>query len=178
MSNYDPKFSSIVRKGDILVTGFNFGCGSSREQAATSISFAGIPLVVAGSFGNTFQRNAINNALNLLDMPRLVKRLREVFSSNQSGTAQKAVQEPTHNRESLDSPPPAPPAVPEGEEFLTRRTGWYLTWDVRRSKVTVEEGEGGPQWSQRVGELPPNVQEIIAVGGLENWVRKEINAAP
>lgn len=177
MSNYDPTFSSIVREGDILVTGFNFGCGSSREQAATSIKFAKMPLVVAGSFGNTFQRNSINNALTLLDMPQLIKKLREAFASNRSQSVQKAVQEPTNNKESLDSPPPAPPAAPEGEEVLTRRTGWHLTWDVRRSKVTVQEGPGGLQWSQNVGELPPNVQEIIAVGGLENWVRKEISAS-
>ena len=180
MSNYDPQFSSIVRKSDILVTGFNFGCGSSREQAATSLGSAGIALVVAGSFGNTFQRNAINNALKLLNMPRLVRRLREVFSSNRSGTLQKTVvQEPTHNSESLDSQrPPALPVIAEHEEILTRRTGWSLTWDVRRSKVTVQEGSGGTQWSQKVGELPPNVQEIIGVGGLENWVRKEISASP
>ena len=180
MSNYDPQFSSIVKKGDILVTGFNFGCGSSREQAATSLGFAGTALVVAGSFGNTFQRNAINNALKLLNMPRLVRRLREVFTSNRSRTPQKTVvHEPTHNNESLDSqPPPALPAIAEGEEVLTRRTGWFLTWDVRRSKVTIQEGPGGPQWSQKVGELPPNVQEIIGVGGLENWVRKEISASP
>lgn len=183
MSNYDPRFSSIVKKGDILVTGFNFGCGSSREQAATSLGFAGISLVVAGSFGNTFQRNAINNALKLLNMPQLVKRLREVFSSNRSGaTLQKTVvQEPTHNKESLDSQPPPPVALPakaEGEEVLTRRTGWFLTWDVRRSKVTIQEGPGGSQWSQKVGELPPNVQEIIGVGGLENWIRKKISASP
>ena len=63
MSNYDPEFSSIVRPGDILVSGFNFGTGSSREQAATAILAGGIPLVVAGSFGNIFSRNSINNAL-------------------------------------------------------------------------------------------------------------------
>ena len=42
---------------------------------------------------------------------------------------------------------------------LTRRTGWTFVWDVRRSKVTVTEGKGGATWSQKVGELPPNVQE-------------------
>jgi homoaconitate hydratase len=47
-------------------------------------------------------------------------------------------------------------------------------WDVRRSKVSVTEGEGGNTWSQKVGELPPNVQEIIARGGLEKWVKAEI----
>ncbi len=48
MSNYDPDFGSVVKPNDILVSGFNFGCGSSREQAATAILAKQIPLVVAG----------------------------------------------------------------------------------------------------------------------------------
>lgn len=80
LENYDPSFGSIAREGDILVSGFNFGCGSSREQAATAILAKKIPLVVAGSFGNIFSRNSINNALMGVEVPRLVKRLRETFS--------------------------------------------------------------------------------------------------
>lgn len=48
MENFDPQFSKIARAGDILVSGSSFGCGSSREQAATAILAKGIPLVVAG----------------------------------------------------------------------------------------------------------------------------------
>lgn len=145
MENYDKSFSSIARAGDILVSGFNFGCGSSREQAATAILAKKIPLVVSGSFGNIFSRNSINNALMGVEVPRLVQRLRETFGGK------------------------------EGEKVLTRRTGWKLVWDVRRSKVIVTEGEGGRTWSQKVGELPPNVQEIIARGGLEKWVKHQIS---
>ncbi|KAK0661724.1 Homoaconitase [Lasiodiplodia hormozganensis] len=140
MENYDKEFAQVAKPGDILVSGFNFGCGSSREQAATAILAKGIPLVVAGSFANIFGRNSINNALMGVEVPRLVERLRNTF----------------------------------GEKTLTRRTGWTFEWDVRRSKVTIQEGEGGEKWSQKVGELPPNVQEIIALGGLENWVKKSI----
>ncbi|KAI0024399.1 hypothetical protein F4780DRAFT_725347 [Xylariomycetidae sp. FL0641] len=149
MENYDQAFGGVARAGDILVAGFNFGCGSSREQAATAILAKQIPLVVAGSFGNIFSRNSINNALMGVEVPRLVQRLRETFRS-----ADKK----------------------EGEQpVLTRRTGWKFLWDVRRSKVTVTEGEGGQTWSQKVGELPPNVQEIIARGGLEKWVKHQIS---
>ncbi|KAK4247033.1 hypothetical protein C7999DRAFT_41561 [Corynascus novoguineensis] len=147
MENYDKAFGSIARAGDILVSGFNFGCGSSREQAATAILAKKIPLVVAGSFGNIFSRNSINNALMGVEVPRLVQRLRETFGSK------------------------------DGEKVLTRRTGWKFVWDVRRSKVVVTEGEGGETWSQKVGELPPNVQEIIAKGGLEKWVKSQISEA-
>jgi len=146
MENYDTSFGSIARAGDILVAGFNFGCGSSREQAATAILAKKIPLVVAGSFGNIFSRNSINNALMNVEVPRLVQRLRETFSKG-------------------------------GEKVPTQRTGWKLVWDVRRSKVIVTEGEGGKTWSQKVGELPPNVQDIIARGGLEKWVKHRISSA-
>ncbi|QDS76853.1 mitochondrial Homoaconitase [Venturia effusa] len=174
MENYDPSFASIAKKGDILVSGFNFGCGSSREQAATAILAKGIPLVVAGSFGNIFSRNSINNALMGVEVPKLINRLREVFatSSDASKSSPKEITEPENNEQSLDSPPPAP--LKEMEKVLTRRTGWTFEWDVARSKVTVTEGPNGESWSQSVGELPPNVQEIIAKGGLESWVKSEI----
>ena len=177
MENFDNQFSTIAREGDILVAGFNFGCGSSREQAATAILAKKIPLVVAGSFGNIFSRNSINNALMGVEVPKLVHRLREAFATGDPQASQQNIKEPKGNWESLDSPPPAPTQLPPNEKQLTRRTGWKLTWDVRRSRVEVQEGPGGPSWSQKVGELPPNVQEIIARGGLENWVKKEIQAS-
>ncbi|OCK97063.1 homoaconitase [Cenococcum geophilum 1.58] len=142
MENYDPKFRTIAKAGDILVTGHNFGCGSSREQAATAILAKQIPLVVAGSFGNIFSRNSINNALLGLEVPRLVRRLREAYKD-------------------------------EAERRLTRRTGWKFLWDVRRSKVVIKEADGST-WEQKVGELPPNVQEIIVYGGFEKWVKAKI----
>ncbi|XXH02385.1 hypothetical protein Hte_008760 [Hypoxylon texense] len=145
MENYDTEFRTTAKAGDILVSGFNFGCGSSREQAATAILAKQIPLVVAGSFGNIFSRNSINNALMGVEVPRLVRRLREAYG---------------------DDP----------EKRPTRRTGWRLLWDVRRSRVVVTEKGSGAVWEQKVGELPPNVQEIIARGGLEKWVKSEIAA--
>ncbi|EMT73367.1 Homoaconitase, mitochondrial [Fusarium odoratissimum] len=144
MENYDTEFGKIAQPGDILVTGFNFGCGSSREQAATAILAKKIPLVVSGSFGNIFSRNSINNALMGVEVPRLVERLRETYKN-------------------------------DTEKPLTRRTGWKFVWDVRRSKVVVTEKDG-KQWEQKVGELPANVQEIIAKGGLEKWVKSKIEA--
>lgn len=175
MENYDPSFGSVAKSGDVLVSGFNFGCGSSREQAATAILAKGIPLVVAGSFGNIFSRNSINNALMGVEVPKLANRLREVFSSPSPAASQQDIKEPSLNKESLDSPPPAAVAQPTQAKQLTRRTGWTLEWDVRRSSVNVQEGPNGAKWSVKVGELPPNVQEIIALGGLENWVKKEIS---
>jgi len=173
MENYDKAFSSLARPGDILVSGFNFGCGSSREQAATAILARQIPLVVAGSFGNIFATNSINNALMGLEIPKLVERLRASFASDAPVTAtqseqgnQKGPNEPKGNWESLDSPPPAPTEAPKGEKKLSRRTGWTLRWDIAKSTVVVKEGERGPEWEEKVPEVPPNVQRIIAGGGL------------
>ncbi|MCL7969088.1 MAG: homoaconitase [marine benthic group bacterium] len=81
MRNYDPEFASRIEAGDILVGGFNFGTGSSREQAATALQAAGIPLVIAGSFSQTYLRNAFNNGLLCIECPALVDRLREVHRS-------------------------------------------------------------------------------------------------
>jgi homoaconitate hydratase len=79
MENYDPKFGSIARDGDILVGGYNFGTGSSREQAATAILSRNIPMVLAGSFGDIFKRNSINNALLCVEVPALLEKLRKRF---------------------------------------------------------------------------------------------------
>jgi len=142
MQNYDPTFTSTAKAGDILVSGFGFGCGSSREQAATAIAACAIPLVVAGSFSSIFARNSINNALPTLELPELVKRLRARFP----------------------------------ESLPTRRTGWSLTWDVRRNIVEINEGPDQPEWNMKVGELSPNIQEIIAAGGIGPWVKSQINS--
>jgi len=67
LEGLDPGFSSKVRAGDIIVAGKNFGCGSSREQAALAIKWAGVAAVVAESFARIFFRNAINNGLPLVE---------------------------------------------------------------------------------------------------------------
>ncbi len=58
MENYNTNFRNIIRPKDVLVAGYTFGSGSSREQAATSILANKIPLVVAGSFSSIFSRNS------------------------------------------------------------------------------------------------------------------------
>ncbi|HXZ40618.1 MAG TPA: homoaconitase [Terriglobales bacterium] len=81
MENYDPQFASRTAKGDAIVSGFNFGTGSSREQAVTCLKAKGIPLVIAASFSQTYLRNAYNNGFLCVEVPELVKRLREQFAT-------------------------------------------------------------------------------------------------
>ena len=67
MEDIKPGFSGLVKPGDIIVAGSNFGCGSSREHAPLSIKGAGIACVVAHSFARIFYRNAINIGLPILE---------------------------------------------------------------------------------------------------------------
>jgi len=69
MEDLDPTFAAGVRKGDVIVAGRNFGCGSSREHAPIAIKAAGISCVVAASFARIFYRNAINIGLPILECP-------------------------------------------------------------------------------------------------------------
>lgn len=80
MENYDPQFAARTHAGDIVVGGFNFGTGSSREQAVTCLKAKDIPLVVAASFSQTYLRNAYNNGFLSIEVPALIRRLREQFA--------------------------------------------------------------------------------------------------
>jgi len=79
MENYDPGFAEQVQPGDVLVSGYNFGTGSSREQAATALQAAGIRLVIAGSYSQTYLRNAINNGFICIECPAFVDALKAHF---------------------------------------------------------------------------------------------------
>jgi homoaconitate hydratase len=78
--NYDPNFNTLYQKGDVVVGGFNFGSGSSREQAATALKFKGIPCVIAASFSETYKRNAFNNGFVVFECPELVTHLRATLT--------------------------------------------------------------------------------------------------
>lgn len=66
LEDLDPEFAKNVRPGDVVVAGKNFGCGSSREQAAACLKYAGVQAVVARSFARIYYRNAINLGLPVL----------------------------------------------------------------------------------------------------------------
>ncbi len=77
MGDLDPDFQNKIAKGDIVVAGRNFGCGSSREHAPVSIKESGISCVVAESFARIFYRNAINIGLPLLEIGEQAQRIQE-----------------------------------------------------------------------------------------------------
>lgn len=69
MEDLDPMFHQKFSKGDIIVAGDNFGCGSSREQAPIALKAAGVSVVIANYFARIFFRNAINIGLPVLEIP-------------------------------------------------------------------------------------------------------------
>ena len=77
MEGIDEEFYSKISKGDLVVAGRNFGCGSAREQAATALKYAGIGTVLAESFNRAFFRNAINNALPAMEVPGISQSINE-----------------------------------------------------------------------------------------------------
>ena len=69
MEDIDKDFVNRVQPGDIMVGGWNFGCGSSREHAPLAIKTAGISVVIAKSFARIFYRNSINIGLPIMECP-------------------------------------------------------------------------------------------------------------
>ncbi|KAF8575425.1 homoaconitase [Ramaria rubella] len=167
MENYDPTFASRVatmvkaqtpqsassraQSGIILISGYNFGTGSSREQAATSIKASGIPLVIAGSFGDIFKRNAINNGLVCLESPELVADLTEAYAlEGKRGQGGK-----------------------KGE--LTVDPGCSMEVQMTTGHVVMTLPDDKTKTYQ-VRPVGPSVQELWTCGGLEGYILKSIQA--
>jgi 3-isopropylmalate/(R)-2-methylmalate dehydratase small subunit len=75
LEDLDPGFAKQVSPGDVIGAGTNFGCGSSREQAASCLKYAGVQAVIAKSFARIFFRNAINQGLPVIQSPEAVDAL-------------------------------------------------------------------------------------------------------
>ncbi|RPD65757.1 homoaconitase [Lentinus tigrinus ALCF2SS1-7] len=164
MENYDPSFAGLVasirkqqqqssdpsvKQGVILVSGYNFGTGSSREQAATALKSAGVPLVIAGSFGDIFKRNAINNGLVCIESPELVADLTADYAKDgKRGAGGK-----------------------DGE--LTVNKGHSVDVKVVEGRVEVRLPSGETR-TYNVGRVGASVQELWICGGLEGYVLKSI----
>lgn len=164
MENYDPSFASSVaeivksqppspdaatKRGAVLVSGYNFGTGSSREQAATALKAAKVPLVIAGSFGDIFKRNAINNGLVCMECPELVADLTSEYAKDgKRGSGGK-----------------------HGE--LTVIPNFEIAVDMQDGAVAVTRADGSTR-KYIVRPIGPSVQELWLCGGLEGYVLKSI----
>jgi len=122
MEDINQNFAKEVKKGDIIVAGENFGCGSSREHAPISIKASGIACVIAKSFARIFYRNSFNIGLPLFECKE-TDRIRE----------KDIIEVDTNTGEIKD--------ISTGETFHTL-------------------------------PLPPFMQELVRLGGLEGYAKK------
>ena len=102
MEDIDKGFIRKVRKGDIMVGGWNFGCGSSREHAPIAIKAAGISCVIAKTFARIFYRNAINIGLAILECEEACDRIQngdEVAVDFDSGVIRNMTRNETYQAE-------------------------------------------------------------------------------
>lgn len=147
MENYDTSFASLIKslkssspsigEGVLLASGYNFGTGSSREQAATALLSAGVPLVLCGSFGDIFKRNSINNALICVECPELIEDLTNDFGKEGKRNA----------------------GGRSGEG--TVQTGYWVEVGSVDGKVTVRGERGGSVIKEyKVGAVGGSVQEL------------------
>lgn len=77
MEDIDPNFAANVKTGDVIVGGFNFGSGSSREHAPLAIKASGVRLVIAKSFARIFFRNAVNIGLRIVESAQMADEISE-----------------------------------------------------------------------------------------------------
>ncbi|MGX3097491.1 3-isopropylmalate dehydratase small subunit [Helicobacter sp. 23-1046] len=73
MEDIDKDFIKVVKQGDVMIGGWNFGCGSSREHAPIAIKASGISCIIAKSFARIFYRNAINIGLAIIESKEAVE---------------------------------------------------------------------------------------------------------
>ena len=125
LEDLDPTFAGRVNQGDILVTGENFGCGSSRENAPIAIKGAGASCVIAKSFARIFFRNSINIGLPILIAPDAVD------------------------------------GIEDGDRV-----------EVNPATGKISNLSRGGSW--QAAAFPPEIQEIIDMGGLVGYVRNRL----
>ncbi len=98
MEDADPSFKDKVKKGDIIVAGENFGCGSSREHAPIALKAAGVSAVVAKSFARIFYRNSFNMGLPIfeLDESEQIKEGDNIVVDMNKGTIKSQINKKTY----------------------------------------------------------------------------------
>jgi 3-isopropylmalate/(R)-2-methylmalate dehydratase small subunit len=177
MAGIDPGFAAKVRPGDIIVGEPNFGCGSSREEAAAAMKEAGIAAVVAPSFGRLFTRNCINLGLPVLTSPAIDEHVEE--GDELEIDLSRGVIRNTRNGYEARLPPMAPESLK-----LLERAG-----SSRTRSVSSPSGEtrplpcsgwlhgahrtAGQRWAKSVitpsGLTPRHEEEATSEGTMDGW---------
>ncbi|KAF9076656.1 homoaconitase [Rhodocollybia butyracea] len=135
----------VTLNAPLLISGFNFGTGSSREQAATSLLAAGVPMVIAGSFGDIFKRNSINNGLICIECPVLIEDLTTKLATGGKRSG---------NGEMIHGP------------------ALRLDVNMALGEITLMESQSNRVYPFK--SVGASVQDLWICGGLEGLVLKEL----
>lgn len=128
MEDIDKEFVSRVKDGDIMVGGWNFGCGSSREHAPIAIKASGIHCIIAKSFARIFYRNAINIGLAIIESQEAVEAIQA--GDEVSVDFEKGIITNLRTNQSFNTPP-FPPFI---QEIIS--ANGYLNWiNKRENKI-------------------------------------------
>jgi homoaconitate hydratase len=139
MENYDPNFKDTITslKNPILAAGSNFGTGSSREQAAQCLKYAGVTALLAGSYSATYTRNALNNGLPIFESPELYRFLQDKFGQGTENFIEKP----------------------------TVQTRLRIQLDLAAWQARLSDSAGSEVGSFALVPLGAAAQELIACGG-------------
>lgn len=124
MEDIDKEFVSKVKDGDIMVGGWNFGCGSSREHAPIAIKASGIHCIIAKSFARIFYRNAINIGLAIIESKEAAEGIES--GDEVSIDFEKGIITNLKTNQSFNTPP-FPPFI---QEIIS--ANGYLNWISKR----------------------------------------------
>jgi homoaconitate hydratase len=159
MENYDPRFQQVAREGDILAAGYNFGSGSSREQAATALKHRGLRMIVAGSFSQTYKRNAFNNGYICIECPNLIDDLKTAFADETSLTIRTGWQA----------------AVDFGKSRIDVRHEGTKAQGHEEKGIDGSRDQGIKTYA--FAPLGRVAQELIVKGGFEAVIREQLASA-
>ena len=151
MEDIDKHFVDVVKAGDVMVGGFNFGCGSSREHAPLAIKACGVKCVIAPSFARIFYRNAINIGLPVISCV-IAKTFAPIFYRNAINIGLAILE------------------CPEASEKI--QSGDEVAIDFDTGLITnLTKGE-----TYQANPFPAFIKEIIQAGGLMADIKKRQEA--
>lgn len=184
--NYAPEVQRNLKNkknsDKIIIVGYNFGTGSSREQAVTSLVSAGVRVVIGGSFNSTYKRNAINNGLLYITCPELIN---DIITETVLNIQPEEKISDIQSKLSLNNYLAGKniPTTMVGIPYMGKNRILNSVYDDNNNKIEVDIKKGviniynqdALVKSYSIPAIGTTALEILSENGLENWVVKEIS---